>query len=92
MSDTEFVRHGSSPTKSGVVRLGFVGQLPCRKLPASREISPWKKSAASEQQRLAVTTTYSSLRDARASYTSHATETYRTFRPTVSECHSRDLR
>jgi len=24
----EFVRHGSSPTKSGVVRLGFVGQLP----------------------------------------------------------------
>jgi len=26
----KFVRHGSSPTKSGVVRLGFVGQLPCR--------------------------------------------------------------
>ena len=25
-----FVRHGSSPTKSGFVRLGFVGQLPCR--------------------------------------------------------------
>jgi len=30
LPDTEFVRHGSSPTKSGVVRLGFVGQLPCR--------------------------------------------------------------
>jgi len=30
LSDTEFVRHGSSPTKSGVVRLGFVGQPPCR--------------------------------------------------------------
>jgi len=30
LSDTEFVRHGSSPTESGVVRLGFVGQLPCR--------------------------------------------------------------
>ena len=30
LSDTEFVRHGSSLTKSGVVRLGFVGQLPCR--------------------------------------------------------------
>jgi len=28
LSDTEVVRHGSSPTKSGVVRLGFVGQLP----------------------------------------------------------------
>jgi len=26
----EFVRRGSSPAKSGVVRLGFVGQLPCR--------------------------------------------------------------
>jgi len=30
LSDTEFVRHGSSPTNSGVVRLGFVGQPPCR--------------------------------------------------------------
>jgi len=35
LSDTEFemqevVRHGNSPTNSGVVRLGFVGQPPCR--------------------------------------------------------------
>jgi len=29
LSDTEVVRQGSS-TKSGVVRLGFVGQLQCR--------------------------------------------------------------
>ena len=30
LSDTEVVRHGSSSTESGVVRLSFVGQHPCR--------------------------------------------------------------